>query len=110
MQASIYGLTLLADGCVYVMHYSKNGYMATTLQKKSGCFNHRGVTMVADELEKRGYWKVWKTNCLGQPERQPVKSSYNHNTLTTPRTSVKESLQMHFKVAVRNQMRESQML
>ena len=28
-------------------------------------------------------------------------SSYNHSTLTTFRTSVNESLQMHFKVAVR---------
>ena len=28
------------------------------------------------------------------------KAIYNHNTLTTLRTSVKESLEMHFKVAV----------
>ena len=32
---------------------------------------------------------------------QLFSSSYNHNTLTTLRTSVNESLQMHFKVAVR---------
>ena len=38
---------------------------------------------------------VWKI-------RQPKKQPYNHNTLTTLRTSVKESLQMHFKVAVRD--------
>ena len=31
-----------------------------------------------------------------------VGSSYNHNTLTTLRSSVTEPLQMHFKVAVRN--------
>ena len=43
-------------------------------------------------------------NCLrlGQPESKPPCSSYNHNTLTAIRTPVKESLQMHFKVAVRN--------
>ena len=39
---------------------------------------------------------------IRQPERQLPSSSYNHNTLITLRTSVKESLQMHFKVAVRN--------
>ena len=32
---------------------------------------------------------------------QLLSSSYNHNTVTTLRTSVNESLQMHFKVAVR---------
>ena len=35
---------------------------------------------------------------------QLLSSSYNHNTLTTLRTSVNESLQMHFKVAVRTCM------
>ena len=42
---------------------------------------------------------VWKTNCTRQPKGQLPSSSYNHNTLTTLRTSVKESL---FKVAARN--------
>ena len=41
-------------------------------------------------------------NSARQPERQLPSSLYNHNTLTTLRTSVKESLQMHFNVAVRN--------
>ena len=31
-----------------------------------------------------------------------LSSSYNHNTLTTLRTSVKEPLQMHYKATVRN--------
>ena len=44
---------------------------------------------------------VWKPNCIRQPKMQLPSSSYNHNTLTTFRTSVKESLQMHFKVVVR---------
>ena len=39
-------------------------------------------------------------NCIRQC--QLPSSSYNHNTLTTLRTPVKESLQIHFKVAVRN--------
>ena len=43
---------------------------------------------------------VWKANCIRQPKRQPPSSSYNHNTPTTLRISVRESLQMHFKVAV----------
>ena len=33
-----------------------------------------------------------------------LNSSYNHNALTTYRTFLKESLQMHFKVAVKNFM------
>ena len=64
-----------------------------TLQKQVGCFNHRVVTLVDSHYE---------TNCIRQPKRQPPSSSYNHNALTTCRTSVKESLQMHFKVAVKN--------
>ena len=55
------------------------------LQIRVGCFNHRVVTLVAYKLEG-GY----------------ESSSCNHNTLTTLRTSVNESLQMHFKVTVRN--------
>ena len=59
---------------------------------------------------------VLKNYCIRQPTRQLGSSSYNHNTLTTFKTSVKESLQMHFKVAyskeqlhvhVANKMRES---
>jgi len=38
-----------------------------------------------------------ETNCIRQPNRQLP----NYNTLTTLRTSMKESLQLHFKVAVR---------
>ena len=45
----------------------------------------------------------WKPNCTGQPKRQRSSSSYNHNTMTTLITSVKEwSQMMHFKIAVRN--------
>ena len=42
-----------------------------------------------------GYERYWR---LRQPKSQVPSSSYNHNTLTTLRTSVKESLQIHFKV------------
>ena len=41
---------------------------------------------------------IWKSNCIRQPKMQQPSSSYNHNTLTTFRTSVNESQQMHFKV------------
>ena len=72
--------------------------------KQGDCFNHRVVTLVADKLEKQ-YWVMagcWlKTTCIRQQERLLPNSSYNHNTLTTLRTSVKGSLQMHFKAAVR---------
>jgi len=44
---------------------------------------------------------VLETNCIRQPNRLLPSLSYNHNTLTTLRTSMKELLQMHFKVAVR---------
>ena len=57
---------------------------------------------------------VFETNCIRQPNRQLPSSTYNHNTLTNLRTSVKESLQMHFIVAVKNfhalNVREAQML
>ena len=40
--------------------------------------------------------------CIRQLIWQLPSSSYNHNTPTALKTSVKESLQMHFKVAVGN--------
>ena len=43
---------------------------------------------------------VLKSNCIRQPKMPLSSSSYNHSTLTTLRTSVNESLQLHFKVAV----------
>ena len=54
----------------------------------------RLVTVVAYKLERQ--W-VWKTNCGNLRGSCP-----DHNRLTTIRTSVKESIQMHFKVVVRN--------
>ena len=63
------------------------------------------VTLVAGKLEKQWLWEVClllKTNCIRQPERKLSSSSYNHNTLTTFTTSVRGSLQIHFKVTVRN--------
>ena len=72
-----------------------------TLKKQVSCFNHRVVTTVADKLKRQRFALVLETNCIRQPNRQLPSSSYNHNTLTTLRTSIKESLQMHFKVAVR---------
>jgi len=50
----------------------------------------------------RGSLLVSETNCKKETQGAAASSSYNHNTLTTLRTSVKESLQMHFIVAVRN--------
>ena len=70
-----------------------------TLQNQVGCFSHRVVTLVAYTQERRQYERitlVWKTNCIRQPQRQMSSSSYNHNKLTTHRTSVNESSQMHF--------------
>ena len=62
--------------------------------------DHRVATLVADKLETEKFTLVWKTNWIRQPKKQLPCSSYNHNTMTNLRTSVKESLQMHFKVAV----------
>ena len=50
-------------------------FNSTTLQKQVGCFNHGVVILAAYKLEL--------------PSLQPI-----FNTLTTLRTSVKESLQM----------------
>ena len=61
--------------------------------------------MVADKLKRqwmvmRGLLLVFETNSIRPSNRQLPSSSYNHNTLTSLRTSVKESLQMHFRVVV----------
>ena len=74
-----------------------------TLQKQVSCFNHmyRVVTLIADKLERQWFALVWKPKCIRQPRMQLPSSSYNHNTLTSLITSVNESLQMYFKVAVR---------
>ena len=75
--------------------------MHISLQKQVGCFNHRVVTMVADKLKRhwlRGLLLVFKPKCIKQPNKQLPSSSYKHNTPTTLRIYVKESLQMHFKV------------
>ena len=73
------------------------------LQKQLGCFNNRVVTLVADIWRDSGYDRldalVLKTNCIRQPKMHLPGLSYNQNTLTTLRTSVNESLQMHFKVS-----------
>ena len=34
---------------------------------------------------------IWKSNCIRQPKMQQSNLAYNHNTLTTLRTSVRES-------------------
>ena len=39
------------------------------------------------------------SGCIRQTERQMPSSSYNHNTLTTLRTSVMDSLKMYFKLS-----------
>ena len=73
----------------YRHHCHHARFLLHALQKQVGCFNLRVVTMVADEQRYSGYDRfpcVWK----------------NHNTPTTLRTSVKDSLQIHFKVLVRN--------
>ena len=71
---------------------------ASCTAKQVGCFNHRVVTMVADKLQRQWFALVLETNCIRQPKGQLPSSPYNHNTLTTTRTSVKESLQMHSKL------------
>ena len=67
------------------------------MQKQVSCFNYRVVTMLAYKLDRQWFCLVWKTSCIWQPERLLPSSSYN---LTTLRTSVKESSQMHIKVVV----------
>ena len=53
---------------------------AHTLQKYVSCFHHRVVTVVADKLQRRWYWRL----TIRQPNWQLPSSSYNHNyALTT---------------------------
>ena len=73
--------------------------MVNSLQKQVGCFNHRVVTLVADYWRDSGderFALVLMTtvlmttgNCIRQPKTQLPSSS--HNSLTTLRTSVRES-------------------
>ena len=81
-----------------------------------GCFNHRVVTMVADKLKRlvmRSLLWYWRLTTFDNPISSyavhltttihlHLQYTDNYNTLTTLRTSVKESLQMQLKVAVRN--------
>ena len=96
-------LVLKKDDC-FGVHLIPCSHKHFSLQKQVVCFNHRVVTMVADKLKGQWLWEGcfgWlKTYLIRQPNRQLPSSSYNHNTLTKLRTSVKDSLQMHFKVAV----------
>ena len=65
--------------------------------------------MVAVKL----WYLLWYYGLLGNQKASTLMHKYNHNTLTTLRTSVRESLQMHFKVTIRNSYKQvipSQML
>ena len=70
-------------------------------QTRVDCFNQveRVVALVAYTSWRASVYDrftlVWKTNCMRQPERQLPSSSYNHNTLTTLRTAVKESISLY---------------
>ena len=82
------------------LHYElENGATVekSTLQKQVGCFNpqsgYYGCRQAEETVVMRGSLLGLKTNCIRQPKRQLSSSSYNHNKLTTLRTSVKESLQ-----------------
>ena len=51
-----------------------------TMQKQVGCFNHRVVTMVADELKKQWLWELYFAQ--GNPRGSFPVHLNNHNTLT----------------------------
>ena len=53
---------------------------------------YHGCRQAEETVVMRDLLLVLETNCIRQPNRQLPSSSYNHNTLTTLRTSVKESL------------------
>ena len=58
-------------------------------------FKQNVVTLVVVKLERWWYMRdlllVLETNCTRRPERQLPSSSYKHNTMTTLRTSLRES-------------------
>ena len=73
-----------------------------SLQKKVVVLTSEWLPWWQTNWRDSGYEKftlVWKTEDL--PKMELPTSSYNRNTLTTLKTSVNESLQMHFKVAVK---------
>jgi len=64
------------------------------LQKQAACFNynHRVVTLVADNWRDSGYVRfalVLKTNWIRYSKKKLPSSSYNHNTLTAFTTFVR---------------------
>ena len=68
------------------------GTHSISLQKQtdlqSGC---PGCRLAREMVDMHGLFLVIDTNCIRQHERQLPSSSYNHKTLTTLRTSVRES-------------------
>ena len=69
------------------------GIHGAQVQNKLVVFNHRvcylGCIIALETVVMKGVF------CVMQLKRQLPSSSYNHNTLTTFKTFVRESLQMH---------------
>ena len=58
------------------------------LKPQSG---YPGCRLAREMVVMSGLFLVLETDCIRQPERQLPSLSYNHNTLTTLRTSVRET-------------------
>ena len=78
-----------------------------SLQKKLVVLTTEWLPQLQSSCGYESFTLLLETNWIRQPEKQvPIMCISNHltppYTLKTLRTSVGESLQMHFKVAVRN--------
>ena len=78
---------------VKLQHVCATLHSVSMLHKQIGCFDHRvGIYHGCRKMVvMRSLFLALETNCIRQLERQLPSSSYNHNTLTTLRTSVRES-------------------
>ena len=81
------------SGPMTIYKLEVQGYRALKYKNKLVVFNHRvgylGCIRALETVVMRGVL------CITQLKRQLPSSSYNHNMLTTLKTFVGESLQMH---------------
>ena len=75
----------------------EDGFLENTIvhcKNKLVILTTQWLTWLQTNWRDSGYERfalVPKSNCIRQPKMQQPNSSYNHNTLTTLRTSVRES-------------------
>ena len=102
-------ISSLSSQSIGLQHNSKRPgksrkYPHNILLWKTRCLTTECLPWLHTSWRDSGYERftmVWKTNFIRQTERQLPSLSYNHNT-TAWQPSEHLSLQLHFKVGVRN--------